>query len=761
MNGVDETQADEYNIAAVRGLLTDAFAPRDLWRFCQDRTDFRPVLVQLGYNPTLADMVDAVLVHCQTKLLFGELLAAVKSENPRQYERYADQLRRPAGSARPAGPAGRPRHSNLPARPYARFVGRGDELKQIHQRLRPHPQSTHHTIIVDGIGGIGKSALALEAAYFYADHYADLPPQERFEAIIWASAKRSILTADGVMARRQALRTLDDVYATIAAALDREDITRARAEEQPALVERALGRQRTLLILDNYEAVDDEQILAFIYDVPDPTKVIVTSRQRIDGAYPIRLSGLSLEEALTLVAGECRDKPVTLTAAQAEKLAERSGGVPLAIVWSIALMGYGHQPEAVLQRLDQADSDIARFCFAAAVDHIRGTAAYQLLLALSLFVPDAGRAALGHVAGLAEDKRDTGLVELGGLSLVNKRGDRFSFLPLTRTFAAAELSRDAGLAQAMGRRWVDYLKELGQSANRPYYWLYGGQALHDEGPNFMEAIRWSRAHGTADDVFVLTKAAYEYLEATGQWQEGFRLCEQALSLARSIQDPLVVGHWASLCGWILLQWGDYEGARSRLLEAVDYYRRAHNREGEAIALQQMCAVYRKLGDLDQARAACDQAWSIAQELEADDLKALINTAYGKLARTDGQWELAWTYFSRVQSWFAGLAEEAPRDEALAGSIGGHLAIVAYHLGRPQEARELCLTSLGFFEARGTKGYRATLKYRLALAEEALGETAAARRDAEDAADWFDRLGMKPDLAEAEALLRRLPPHPGE
>jgi tetratricopeptide (TPR) repeat protein len=106
----------------------------------------------------------------------------------------------------------------------------------------------------------------------------------------------------------------------------------------------------------------------------------------------------------------------------------------------------------------------------------------------------------------------------------------------------------------------------------------------------------------------------------------------------------------------------------------------------------------------------------------------------------------------MAAWFEARTEQAPSDEELARGTWGHMAIVAYHLGRPEEAKELCLKSLEFFEHQGTKGYLATLKYRLALAEAALGEHEAAIEHARVALDWFRRLGMKPDIREVEAFL---------
>jgi hypothetical protein len=84
--------SDQYNTAAIRNLLRDAFTAQDLWRFCQERPNFQPVLVQFPYNPSPAQMIDVLTQYCQTQLLFDELLLAVREANPRQYERYQAQL---------------------------------------------------------------------------------------------------------------------------------------------------------------------------------------------------------------------------------------------------------------------------------------------------------------------------------------------------------------------------------------------------------------------------------------------------------------------------------------------------------------------------------------------------------------------------------------------------------------------------------------------------------------------------------------------
>ena len=51
---------------------------------------------------------------------------------------------------------------NLPQPDYGKFIGREQELAKVTRVLRPYPHSQHSVVTIDGIGGIGKSALALK-----------------------------------------------------------------------------------------------------------------------------------------------------------------------------------------------------------------------------------------------------------------------------------------------------------------------------------------------------------------------------------------------------------------------------------------------------------------------------------------------------------------------------------------------------------------------------------------------------------------------
>ncbi len=644
---------------------------------------------------------------------------------------------------------------NVPQPDYGEFIGRDEEIKKVVSLLRPVPHSQYPVVTIDGIGGVGKSALALEVANRYLYNYDHLPSEERFDAIIWTSAKETVLTAEGIQTRPQVLRTLLDIYAAIAITLQREDITRARTEkEQTELIRNALTNQRTLIIVDNLETVDDEKVSTFIHEIPYPTKAIITTRHRLDVAYPVRLAGMPKEDALKLIAQECTKKNVILTSDGANRLFERTAGIPLALVWSIGLMGK-YEIENVLEKLGDAEENIAEFCFKAVLESIQSEPAYKLLLALALFATDASRESLGAISRLPIRDRDDGLARLEVLSLVDKQADRFKLLPLTKTYVLAELKKHADLGAQINHRWIEYLKSICAGVDSEYYWRYRSYAFFQDGETILDAIQWCREHGPAEDAIFLTYAAYDFLEARGRWNEMQILVNDTLVLAESLKNNLAIARLYVILAWILMQQGELDGAENLYLKSIEKYRNQNNQEGETIVLHHLCAIYRKRCQFDKAEGYLRQAENSVGYLEVGDLRALVKTERGKLARDKKDWFEAKKIFNEIAEYFEKRIEQTPRDEPLARGNWGHLAIVAYHLGNYKEAKELCLKSMEFFESSGTKGYLATLKYRLALTEEALGEKSEALIHANEAVDWFNRLGMKPDYGEAKILLDRL------
>ncbi len=114
------------------------------------------------------------------------------------------------------------------------------------------------------------------------------------------------------------------------------------------------------------------------------------------------------------------------------------------MVWSIAQVSHhGFGIEKVLRCLGDAKGDIAKFCFESAVEGLKETPSYRLLISIALALnplrSSLSRNDLGFIADLSELDRDEGLVTLEKLSLANKDSGQFKVLPLVREYIISRI----------------------------------------------------------------------------------------------------------------------------------------------------------------------------------------------------------------------------------------------------------------------------------------------------------------------------------
>lgn len=425
-------------------------------------------------------------------------------------------------------------------------------------------------------------------------------------------------------------------------------------------------------------------------------------------------------------------------------------------------MGYGYSVEAVLRRLGQPTGDIARFCFEGAVERIRGTDAHRLLMALSLFATDASRQALGYVAELGEDirSRDEGLVALERLSLVNKRGDRFAMLPLTTEYARAERFGEPDKGGSLETRWINYFRQFTKEFGNGYWRWYNYELLVSEGKNILAALDWAYSSGEAQIALDLMPAVYWYLDVVGRWNDMLKYGQRALDLVNSVGDRASAVGLMSMFGWTLGQMGEFSEAKEFLqrgLSACESIGGNERHVAKCNMLAHLGQVARKARDFAKARTLYGEASKIVKTHNlTDEHQANIDYELGKLARDQGDWELAREFFFKVYDWAKEKQEDHQiLDTALAMGAQGNLALALYHQSAYGEARDLCIDSIRFFEKQGGKGYLAVLKHRYALIEEALGNHEAALRAAREGLQMCCRLGMRPEIETMEALVRRL------
>src|SRR3990172_5052748 len=352
--------------------------------------------------------------------------------------------------------------ASLPRRPY--FVGREEEIKTVLQSLQPNSRT--FIIGIEGIGGVGKSTLAIEVSYRCIEN-------DLFEAVIWISAKESILTLHGIEPIIPEAKSLSDILITIGTSLGNQTIGNLSIQDQIKKAYQLLARQTTLLILDNFESLSKNEqfgILEFLRKSPITLKIVITSRERVAEGQIIRLQGLSFEESRALLEWDAQQKNIHLTKDQSKYLVDLTGGLPLALLWvqgQIAVLGY-----SVTQVLDKLSLDteipILQYCFNHSWNLLRHSNEKKILFILALQPEAVSRAALKEISGIEDgDSFDNAISDLLQLSLIEHESDKdyFSILPLTRRFIRTQFADDRKfIKQAELKTAQYYVKLLSQKS---------------------------------------------------------------------------------------------------------------------------------------------------------------------------------------------------------------------------------------------------------------------------------------------------------
>ncbi len=650
---------------------------------------------------------------------------------------------------------------NLPAREYTAFVGRDAEIARLMELL--DDQHSAHLISVDGIGGVGKTTLVVEAAYRCLDASNHQNPQRipTFEAILFISAKQNYLTAIGLLARLTSVRTLRDICREITQNLDLGEIISFPVIEQIQLIRQKLAQTKTLLIVDNLETIEDQQqVLSFLYDLPPTVKVIITTREQALFV-PIRLDCLPLEHGLRLIEQESEEKGVYLTTAQSQQLFTGVNGVPAAMIYAIGQIAAGYLLEDVLAQIKQPDGDVARFCFAGAVNPLRGTPAHYLLMGLTLFVQPATKVALASVAFEEADPITCahGLAKLQQLSLVWMQEGRYGLLELTREYAAAELAVHREIATQLRQRWVNWYLQFSEAYGGTNWkeWHIDDDCLEAEWENVCTVLEWCMSQGRYIEARTIWRQIKGYVHVRGYWDERLDWTAWFIEAGKQAGDWSFVVEVMSdrACTLIKMRTkSQQQEAEALLQEAWDLRHHQTIKFHLELATNMviLCILQNKLTQaedwLHKEQKILEQASFPEQEQKEQQVHILYYQ--GQISFKAGNYQQARTIFQQALE----QAAAAGWQRAITG-IQNWLAEVEIKLGHLEEARRILELSLPMAKRHKDKRSIAFHQAAFATLEKLSGKLAEAKRFAKEAAEGFESLKMSSEAQEMHSLLSNL------
>ncbi|MBC7812371.1 MAG: tetratricopeptide repeat protein [Burkholderiales bacterium] len=619
------------------------------------------------------------------------------------------------------------------------FIGRAREIAEV-----KHLLVVSRLLTLTGVGGTGKTRLALRVASEVVSHFAD-----------------GVYFVD--------LAPLSDamlVAKAIAAVLG---VVENSAEPQLNTLKRSLADRELLVVIDNFEHVIDAAPLISELLVAAPRlKILVTSREglRLSGEQEYPVPPLSLvsaysrddladSEAVSLFVQRAQMllPQFEITADNAAAIAQicaRLDGLPLAIELAAGRSKL-LSPQTMLARLDSPltaltggsrDAPHRQQTLRRTIDwsyNLLDEGEKILFARLAVFRGGRSLEAIEAVCGqdLSLDVFD-GLAALVDKSLIQQKeapgGEpRFVMLETIHEYARERLAQ-SGEAETIRRRYAAYFVDLAERAEsqlRLAQHARWSQLLELELNNLREVLEGALSDGDLTSGVRLTGALYLFWWAYGYHVEGYHWTQQLLErleetpityhpqfllsagLLSTLHDLETATHLLlkmlaisrqlgekPLTGWALTYLGssmqrEPEAAIAAAEEGLAVFRELDHKPGIAQALNNLGLVAARIGDSDRANRAYDESLIICQQTGETRQVCLVFQNIGFLAEHKGDHERAW------EAGFEALRLAQKMNNRLL--IAMSLPVIAGPLGstgQPQRAARLLGASEAALESMG-------------------------------------------------------------
>ncbi|MGW6527912.1 AfsR/SARP family transcriptional regulator [Streptomyces venezuelae] len=336
------------------------------------------------------------------------------------------------------------------------FAGREAEARVLTETLRAAVSGSAMAVAtLTGLGGVGKTALAVHVAHALRDEF---PDGQLYVDLRGADAVHGV---DSGSALTGFLRALGIPESAVPDGLD----------QQTALYRSLLAGRRVLVFLDN--ARDTAQVRPLLPGAPG-CAVLVTSRSRtitLPGARLVDVETMDEPQALGLLNAMLGAERVAAERDAARELVAVCGGLPLAVrIAAARLAARPGRPMADLvarlrderRRLDELRVDDlgVEATFRLGYEALEPGLARAFRMVSLCYMPSFCRGAAGALLGVDDEEAEQAVERLVDAGLMELHGeDRYRFHDLVRLFARrqCELRETAAERAAARLRFLDYV----------------------------------------------------------------------------------------------------------------------------------------------------------------------------------------------------------------------------------------------------------------------------------------------------------------
>lgn len=635
--------------------------------------------------------------------------------------------------------------SNLP--PRGEFVGRKIEKARTLEGLK----SNYPFVVIQGLAGIGKTALAREIGWLIKEgvnaNEHDLPS---FQSIVW------IEDHDGDL-------TLDETLNTIGDVLGIPDIAQLPLMTKQLQITKQLHENPSLIIIDNFETISDSEIENWVKKIPSPrSRAIITSRKKVlqGEGWIVHLDKVDFADSLAIaqneanrlglrMRGESQSVSPTLT-----RLCKMLEGDPYLIRIKVGQLQAGVPLETVLHTMAADDERLQPSWDILSQD----LAAIKTLMAIAVFQSPPAESDVAFVSQVSEADLSRALKQLDNLLLVNRIdiGDRpqYSLHSRTKIFVLQKVNTVQPAGAMIQKRLADWVESYVNQHGGLKNWQ-GYRMLDQQYTTILEAVTWCSQQTLSLEkqrAISVWRAIDHYMSVKGNMDDYIKLGKEVLECARTLEDSgttveVIVG----VLGWAYLERGrrksltaknlakeDLAKAETLIREGLATYRAAGNWEGVGTANRYLGEVYQQRGDHESSRQFFEESLGNFEVTRGLDNLGAVLSSLGILSLQKKDLKAATAYQTRRLA----LAEslENPQGMAVALYNLGRLAQIE---GKETQAKNYYTRALDASYRSSKNDVAAGSQRRLAEILKQQGNLAEAKRTATRAYECYEKMGSVP------------------